>query len=373
MVNLAPLLDAVRPAIDARLVEMFTRMQFILGGQVSSFESEFAAAMGGAHCVGVSTGTAALELSLRHAAIQGGVLTSALTSPFTATAILNAGCKPVFCDVAPETLLIDLDEAASKFARVNAAVPVHLYGQPVDMTRLAAIAKKSNVTLIQDACQAHSALSNGRPLPEFAPYTCYSFYPTKNLGCLGDGGAIVTSNRRADEHLRCLRDGGRKNGGQVAYFEGINARLDEIHACYLRAFLPRLASWNADRRWLASLYDRALADFEPVRPIQRAAGSVCHLYVVRCKSRDALREYLSARGIGSGVHYPVPLHLHPAFADGRRGRGEFPRAEKACKEILSLPLWPYMLESAVEQVVKAIREFYAGRAVRPTPRPPRKR
>ena len=212
--------------------------------------------------------------------------------------------------------------------------------------------------MIQDACQAHGAHFHGDSLAEFSRYVCYSFYPTKNLGCLGDGGAIVTNSLTIDRRQRAWRDGGRK-GGQVSYFPGINSRLDEMQACYLRAFLPQLGEWNAWRGRIARLYDEALLDCPGVRPVKRGPDSVHHLYVIRADRRDRLREYLAEQGIGTGIHYPVPMHLHPAFAMAKQKKGDLPHSEQACREILSLPLWPYLPESDAAQVAGAIRSFYS--------------
>jgi dTDP-4-amino-4,6-dideoxygalactose transaminase len=185
----------------------------------------------------------------------------------------------------------------------------------------------------------------------------YSFYPTKNLPCLGDGGAVLTDSRSVAHQLRLLRDGGRRSD-QSSRIRALNTRLDEMQACYLRAFLPKLAEWNARRARLAALYDQALAACGPLRPVARTPDSVCHLYVARAPRRDRLRQYLAQHGISTGVHYPVPLHLQPAFRHCGAKRGDLPIAERACRQILSLPLWPYMPESAVEQVAARIREFY---------------
>jgi dTDP-4-amino-4,6-dideoxygalactose transaminase len=186
----------------------------------------------------------------------------------------------------------------------------------------------------------------------------YSFYPTKNLGALGDGGAIVTSRPAIDRRLRQWRDGGRRGGRQVSYFKGVNSRLDELQCCYLRAFLTRLEEWNADRRRLSNLYDEALADCPDIRPVKTNQESVRHLYVIRARRRDALRSYLMAKDIGSGVHYPLPLHLMPAFKEAGLRKGDLPHAERACREILSLPLWPRMPDSMIIQVAETVAQFY---------------
>jgi dTDP-3-amino-3,4,6-trideoxy-alpha-D-glucose transaminase len=346
MVNLRPLLAATKAAWRANLARMFERSHFILGEQVDSFEREFAATLGAKFAVAVGTGTAAIELGLRAAGLPAGseVMVPALTSLFTAQAVLAAGCRPRFADIDPETLLLDPHPTA----RTRAIIPVHLYGQPCPVPRVPGVA------VVQDACQAHGASHHGRAFTRSSPCVAYSFYPTKNLPCLGDGGAILTDSRTVAARLRMLRDGGRRND-QMARIAAINSRLDEMQACYLRAFLPHLPAWNAERVRLAELYDQALLDVDRVRPVGRVAGSVCHLYVVRATRREQLRKSLAARGIMTGVHYPVPLHLNRAFSDCKQKRGELPNAERACREILSLPLWPGMPDSAIDEVVEALR------------------
>ena len=361
MVDLRPLLLATAPAWKANLERLFARMQFVLGEQVAAFEQELAHAWGAGYAVSVGSGTAALELSLRAAGLgESGteVLLPALTSPFTAQAVLAAGCRPRFTDVDPETLLLDAADAEGRIRkRTGALLPVHLYGQPCAMGTLAKMARRRGVRLLQDACQAQGAQVDGRPLTRFSPAVAYSFYPTKNLPCLGDGGAILTDSRPVAERLRRLRDGGRHNN-QVSRARAVNSRLDEMQACYLRAFLPQLTAWNADRVRLAGLYDRALAGCPGVRPVVRQQSSVCHLYVVRAARRESLRGRLAKHGIMTAVHYPVPLHLQPAFNDCGLKRGALPVAERACREIVSLPLWPYMPEAAVLEVAERVREFY---------------
>lgn len=357
--NLRPALEATRPGWEANLKRLFEKMHFILGEQVTGLESELAAAFDAGFAVGVGNGTDAIGLALREAGVTGEVLTTSLTAPFTGIGILSAGCRPRFADVDPETLQMDPDDAGNRWKKKTAGmVCVHLYGQPCQLDRMLKLARGAGKPLIQDACQAHGATFGGKALTAFSPHVAYSFYPTKNLGCLGDGGAIMTRNRKVADRLRMLRDGGRK-GGQVTYLPGINSRLDEMQACYLRAFLPHLKDWNEQRRQIASRYDAALAGCRGVRPVVRTAESVCHLYVIRAARRDRLRQYLAERGIGTGIHYPVPMHLHPTFADCGLKRGDLPHAEKACKEIVSLPVWPGLTLDQAEEVAGRVREFYA--------------
>jgi dTDP-4-amino-4,6-dideoxygalactose transaminase len=364
MVDLRPQLSAAQPDTRRHLKRLFERVHFILGEQVSSFEREFASHLEASYAVGVGSGTAALELCLRSASLPRAkreVLTSALTSPFTAQAILAAGALPRFADVDPKSLLLDPDDAAERVTRkTGALLPVHLYGQPCNLKRMAALAAEHRIALIQDACQAHGARYGGRAFTRYSPWVAYSFYPTKNLGCLGDGGAVVTASAGVAREIRLLRDGGRDND-QCSRMPALNSRLDEMQACYLRAFLPHLDDWNGRRARLAARYDEALAGCTSVEPVRRSPESVNHLYVIRAKNRHRLRAYLQQHEIITAIHYPRPLHLHPAFAVCGAKPGSFPQAEKACREILSLPLWPYMSESAVRRVVELVRAFYQRR------------
>lgn len=338
---------------------MFARSHFILGEQVAAFEGELAAAFQARFAIGVGSGTDAIQLCLREAGASAReVITSALTASFTGIGILAAGCLPRFADVNPRTLEIDPEDAGNRMTRRTAAfVPVHLYGQPCAIDSFARMARAHRKLLVQDACQAHGAQCGGKPFTEFSGWVAYSFYPTKNLFCLGDGGAILTNRASSARRLRALRDGGRR-GGQISYMAGVNSRLDEMHACYLRAFLPRLNEWNEDRRRTARLYDQGLKDCPAVGMVERTEDSVCHLYVIRAHRRDRLRQHLASQGIVTGVHYPAPLHLQPAFRDCGLRRGDLPHAEKACREILSLPLWPRLPATSAEEVIERIRRFY---------------
>lgn len=356
--NLRPLLRATSLDWRANLRRLFERSQFILGDELRAFEVEFASALGGKFSVGVANGTSAIELCLRDAGVTSGeVITSALTAPFSGVGIRAAGAIPKFADIDPETLQIDAADAAARItSRTRALMPVHLYGQPCALDQFVKLARKHKIPLIQDAAQAHGASFDGKPLAAFSRYIAYSFYPTKNLGCMGDGGAIITGNASIRARLTILRDGGR-HGDQVAHSFGVNSRLDELQCCFLRAFLPHLGDWNAQRALLASIYDAELRDLSDLRLVKRTEGSVHHLYVIRAERRDLLRAYLAKQGIGTAVHYPVPLHKHPAFAQ----KGSLPHAEQAVKEIISLPLWPYLKESTARRVAGQIRRFY-GRA-----------
>lgn len=353
MFDIAPQLAATEAAWKANLERLFERMHFIGGEQLAAFECGFAEAMGAKFAVGVGSGTAAIELCLRAAGLGGSgreVIVPTLTSLFTAQAILAAGCVPRFADIDPATLLLDVAEVERLLGKKTGAIlPVHLYGHLCDLPRLAALALEARVALVQDACQAHGARYAGRPLADFSPYVAYSFYPTKNLGALGDGGAMVTDKASIAAKVRLLRDGGRRND-QISRIAAINSRLDEMQCSYLRAFLPHLHDWNARRGRLASLYDELLGEIGAVRPVPRGEGSVNHLYVVRIRGREKFRAELARRGVMTAVHYPVPLHRQPAFHSGDR----LPHAELACREILSLPLWPYLAAEDVREVVDSL-------------------
>jgi len=354
-VNLRPLLRATSRDWRANLRRLFQRSNFILGDELRAFEGEFAAALGGKFSVGVANGTSAIELALRDAGVTSGeVITSALTAPFTGVGIQASGATPKFADIDPDTLQIDAADAAARITRrTRALLPVHLYGQPCALDQFVKLAKKHKIPLIQDAAQAHGARFHGKPLAAFSRYVAYSFYPTKNLGCMGDGGAIITDNAATRARLTVLRDGGR-HGDQIAHSFGVNSRLDELQCCFLRAFLPHLNNWNAHRASIAAIYDEELRGCPGVTLVKRTGGSVHHLYVIRAERRDQLREHLASQGIGTAVHYPVPLHRHPAFSQ----KGSLPHAEQAVTEIVSLPLWPYLKESSARLVAGRIRRFY---------------
>lgn len=347
------------PRWRENLERVLARGQFVLGEELAAFEEEFARAMGARFAIGVGSGTNAIELCLRERCITSPdqeVIASPLTSPFAGLAVLAAGASLRFADVDSETLLLDPASVPDRITRRTVAiVPVHLYGQPCPLKRFVPLGK----LIIQDACQAHGAKCEGRPLTDHSDWVAYSFYPTKNLGCLGDGGAVITNDLSIAQRIRILRDGGRSgNQNQISSVAGINSRLDELQACFLRAFLPYLDERNERRRRVADSYDELLRGCPGIRLLKRAPESVNHLYVVRAERRDGLREHLLEQGISTGVHYAAPLHLQPAFAHCGAKKGDLPHAEKACDEIVSLPLWPNMPPQTVEIVAEAIRSFY---------------
>ena len=347
------------PDVDAAIRRVVDRGWFVLGPEVDAFESEFAAACGSAYSVGVGTGTDALALALRALGIGPGdeVITTPLSAAYTALAIMMAGARPVFADVNPDRLTLDPRAVEAAITPQTAAIlPVHLYGQPADMAPLVETASRHDLAIVEDCCQAHLATVEGRPVGSFGIAAAYSFYPTKNLGALGDGGAITTSDRGLAERLKRLR-----NGGQAARYHhvepGVNSRLDEIQAAVLRVRLRRLSRWTAIRRALAARYRRALAGGPVVVPPELEPGHVYHLFPVRCPARERLRAHLSAAGIETLIHYPVPIPRQPALATERPA--DCPAADLVCREVFSLPLHPSLPEAAVDEVAGAIGRFGA--------------
>ncbi|MBI5281501.1 MAG: DegT/DnrJ/EryC1/StrS family aminotransferase [Candidatus Solibacter usitatus] len=364
VIDLSTGIAEVRAAWEGRLERILADPHLILGPEGAAFEGEFARATGAAQVVACGNGTAAIELCLRESGVTRGsdeVWTTPLTAPFTGIGIISPGASIRFADIDPVTLLLDPDDAGNRATRrIKALVAVHLYGHVCEMGRLRTLARSRGAVLIQDAAQAHGASFQARPLTAFGRFVTYSFYPTKNLGCLGDGGAIALGSGTVAARLSSLRDGGRgpRTADMISRLKGINSRLDEVQAAYLRAALPRLGEWNARRGAIAEGYDQRLAGCPGVTLLPRPPGSVNHLYVVRAKRRERLREFLAARGIGTGVHYPVPLHLHPAFRLCGLKRGDLPHAERAAREVLSLPMWPQMAPALVDEVAEAICRFY---------------
>jgi dTDP-4-amino-4,6-dideoxygalactose transaminase len=354
---------ALRPEIDAALSRVLASGWFILGPEGEAFEKELAAACGARDAVAVANGTEAIQLALEALGLAAGdeVITSPLTAAFTALAVLRAGARPVFADLDPVTLNVSpeaVERAATPHTR--ALLPVHLYGHPVDLDPLLEIARRRNVPLVEDTCQAIGAQYKGRPVGAISGIGALSFYPTKNLGALGDGGAVLVNDAEVARRLRRLRNGGQSDRyrHEVA---GINSRLDEIQAALLRAKLAHLPAWTDRRRTLAARYHDALAGAGVVLPAEQPyARAVYHLYVVRHPRRDALAAALRERGIGTLVHYPIPLHLQPAFAEMGYRKGDFPVAERAADEILSIPLFPEMTDAQAEAVARAIREVAPG-------------
>lgn len=357
--NLKPLHAQLAEELESATQRVLKSGWYILGPEVEAFERAFAAYHGVAHAVGVANGTDAIELALRAAGIGPGdeVITVAHTAVATVCAVERAGAKPVLVDIEPETYSMSPTAAeAAITSRTRAILPVHLYGHPADLTPLAEIAAKHHLLLIEDCAQAHGALHQNQRVGTVGQLGAFSFYPTKNLGAYGDGGAVITNDAQLATRLRSLR-----NYGQVSRYEhaerGINSRLDEMQAAILAVKLAHLDEHNNQRRVLASQYTQLLQDTNLVLPSSRSGvAHVYHLYVVRHPGRDGLREALQQRGVGTLIHYPVPVHRQAAYADLGYGAGSLPVTERLAGEVLSLPMYIGLKPADIEQVAAAIHD-----------------
>jgi dTDP-4-amino-4,6-dideoxygalactose transaminase len=350
--HLAEESDAVREAIG-RVID---RAWFVLGPEVESFEQEFAAASGATHAVGVGNGTDALALALRALGIGAGdeVITTPLSAAYTAIAIVMAGARPVFADIDPERLTLDPGAAERAITeRTAALLPVHLYGQSADMAAFAALARRKGLALVEDCCQAHLATCAGQPVGTFGAAGAFSFYPTKNLGALGDGGAVITGDAALAARIGRLRNGGQTD--RYRHVEiGVNSRLDEMQAAILRARLPLLRARTEQRRALAAHYRSQLVGAPVMVPPEIDPGHVYHLFPIRTRGRAALQDRLRAAGIDTLVHYPTAITQQPAFE--KADSADCPQAVRAADEVLSLPLHPRLTVQAVTTVAEAIRK-----------------
>jgi len=316
---------------------------FIGGPQVEAFEKEFAAFCGGGYCVGLNSGTDALRFALMAAGVGPGdeVITVPHTFIATTEAISQTGAALVFVDIDPATCCIDVNQIEGRItSKTRAIVPVHLYGQPADMDPILEIARKHNLAVIEDACQAHGALYKGRPAGSMGTAGCFSFYPGKNLGAFGDAGAVVTGDDKLAQTLRMLREHGQSR----KYYhdmEGYTGRLDAIQAAVLRLKLKRLADWNRARRDHAAFYTELLADIPGVTVVREAdfTQSVYHLYVILVDRRDELQQFLAEKGVSTGLHYPLPLHLQKAYKRMGFKKGDYPVSERTAEHLLSLPMY----------------------------------
>ena len=346
-----------RPAVEAAIRRVVERGWYVLGPEVDAFEQRFAEACGAVHAIGVGTGTDAIAIILRGLGIGPGdeVITTPLSAAYTALACVMVGARPVFADIDPRRLTID--PAAIEAAvtpRTAAILPVHLYGQPADMRALMAVAEAHGLAVVEDCCQAHLATCDGRPVGSFGVAAAYSFYPTKNLGALGDGGAITTGDAALAAKMKRIRNGGqtdRYHHGEL----GVNSRLDEIQAAILSARLPLLPGWTAARRAHAAAY-RTLLDGAGLEiPPECDAGHVYHLFPVLSPLRDQLQGALRAEGIETLIHYPVPIPRQPALE--AQAPAVCPAADRVCAQVFSLPLYPGMPDADAHMVVEAIRRF----------------
>jgi dTDP-4-amino-4,6-dideoxygalactose transaminase len=348
------------PGDDAAIVRqaierVVTRGWFILGPELEAFEQEFAAACRAEYAAGVGTGTDALAIALRALGIGAGdeVITSPLSAAYSALAIMMAGARPVFADIDPNRLTLDPDAAAAAVTpRTAAIMPVHLYGQAADMPAIADVARRHNLAIVEDCCQAHLASCQGRPVGSDSAAAAYSFYPTKNLGALGDGGALTTNDSALAARAKRLRNGGQSDKYRHDEF-GVNSRLDEMQAAILRTRLPLLAGWTERRRALGRRYRKALEPIDTVVvPPELDAGHVYHLFPVRSSAREAMQTHLQSAGIETLIHYPIPIPRQAALAPEQPA--DCPIAAQVCGEIFSLPLYPSLPDSAVADVAAAM-------------------
>jgi dTDP-4-amino-4,6-dideoxygalactose transaminase len=361
LVDLKSQYQSIRPLVDAAIQRVIERSTFILGPEATQFERAFAQYVGAKRAVGVASGTAALQLALLACGIGKGdeVITTALTFVATAETISHTGAKPVFVDIDPRTYNLDPNRVeAALTPRTRAIIPVHLYGQPAEMESLLDIATRHGLWLIEDAAQAHGAAYRGRRCGSIGHLACFSFYPAKNLGAYGDGGAVTGNDEDLLARVCKLRDHGRTSKYQHDEL-GYGERLDALQAAVLGVKLSFLDEWNEARRRHAKLYDKLLQDSAVVTPIEAPdTHHVYHLYVVRTPRRDALVTYLQAHGIEVGIHYPLPLHRQPVYLKLGYADVVLPEAERAASEVLSLPMYPELTMEQVGYVVERVKEFF---------------
>lgn len=350
-----------KEGLEDNIVQVLAKAHYIEGPNVAAFEKAFAEYCSTKYCIAVDNGTCAIQLAMIALGIGAGdeVIVPAHTFIATAAGVAMANATPVFVDADPEHWQLDPEQIEARISpRTKAVIAVHLYGQPAKIERIAEICKKHGLLLIEDSAQAHGAHVNGRRIGSFGEISCFSFYPAKNLGAFGDGGGMTTNNTDIDTQLRQLRNHGRINKYEHG-FVGYNYRMDEMQGLVLLTKLRHLDKWNEARRKVAATYREKLNDL-PVFIPQEIAGTdpVYHLFPVACERRDDLAIHLAENHIDSGVHYPLPLHLQPAFKHLGYQQGEFPTSERIGREELSLPIYPFMTEEQVDHVCEATRSFF---------------
>ena len=354
---------SIKGEVDAAILGVLESCEFTLGSEVVAFEKEFAAYCGAAYGMGVNTGTSALHLALLAAGVGPGdeVITVPFTFIATASAIDYTGATPVFVDIDPRTFTIDVSAIEAAITpRTKAILPVHLYGQPADMDPILEIARRHGLVVIEDACQAHGAEYKGRRVGSLGDLGCFSFYPGKNLGACGEGGMVVTDNPAYARTVRMLRDwGAEKKYHHV--LKGFNFRLEGLQGAVLRVKLRHLETWTEARRAAAARYDALFTGSTVATPVASTGNRhVYHLYVIRTGQRQRLQEALLARGVQTGIHYPTPVHLLPAFASLGHHVGDFPHGERAAAEVLSLPMFPELTPAQTAAVANAVIELSAA-------------
>ncbi|MDB6088772.1 MAG: Glutamine--scyllo-inositol transaminase [Gammaproteobacteria bacterium] len=359
-VDLRTQYHSIKGEIDAAIAGVLESCQFTLGSEVEKFEEEFAAYTGSTFAIGVNTGTSALHLALLAANVGPGdeVITVPFTFVATVAAIHYTGAKAVFVDIDPRTYTIDPAQIeAAVTSRTKAIIPVHLYGQPADMDPIMVTAKKRGLIVIEDACQAHGAEYKGKRVGSIGDFGCFSFYPGKNLGAYGEGGLVTTQKGEFNRIVRMLRDWGAERKYQHV-LKGYNYRLEGIQGAVLRVKLKCLERWTEERRAIAARYDLHFAGSRIITPqAMPYARHVYHIYAIRADRRSRWQEELQAQDIQTGIHYPTPVHLLPAYADLEYREGQFPHSEKAANEVLSLPMFPELTAEQTDTVAHAVLEL----------------
>jgi dTDP-4-amino-4,6-dideoxygalactose transaminase len=346
----------IRPEIDWVL----ENTAFVLGNKVGNFEEKFAAYCGRKHCVAVNSGTSALHLALLASGIKAGdeVITVPNTFIATAEAISYCGAKPVFVDIDPVSFNMDVSKIESAITeKTKFILPVHLYGQAVDMGPVLEIASKHNLKVVEDACQSHGSEYKGKRLP-YSDIGCFSFYPGKNLGAYGEGGAVVTDDEEVADKIRAFRDHGQTKKYYHDYV-GFNARMSGFQGAVLGVKLNHLDSWIDGRRKAAELYGSLLNGVVEIPAESSGNKHVFHLYVIRVKEREKFMEFMSSKGVGVGIHYPIPLHMQKAYSSLGYKMGDFPVSEEIANEIVSLPMYPEISEEQVSYVCDCVKEFFS--------------
>jgi len=362
--NLKEQHDSLKQQINAATTEALNSMHWLLGPQTEQFETEFAKTIGVKHCISCSSGASAIQIALKAAGIGPGdeVITTPFTFIATTSSVSLTGAKFVFADIDPVTYNIDVADVERKITKnTKAILPVHLYGYPANMDAIMHLANEHGLKVIEDCAQAHLATADGVMVGGIGDAGCFSFYPSKNLGACGDAGCITTNDDEIAARCRSLRHSGRALGKAYEYdLEGSTLRMDEIQAAILRVKLPHLEEWTEKRRKAAAWYEEGLSGVPVVLPPTPPAGysQSYYVYTIRCERRDELQAYLKEKGISSAVYYPVPLYKQPAYAHLGFKAEDYPQAEKAAKEVLSIPMFPEITQEQVGRVCDAIRDFY---------------
>ncbi len=359
LMNLPLQYQKLKKEIDNSIKGVIEESDFILGKELHLFEKEFADYCDAKYCFGVSSGSTALELALKAIGIKNGdeVICPTLTFTATAAAIVNMGAIPVFGDIDPKTYNLDSNQIIKKITKkTKAIIVVHLYGQITNMNEIWEIARKYKLKIIEDAAQAHGAAYKNKKVGSWGDAACFSFYPSKNLGCFGDGGAVVTNNSKIAKNISLLRDHGRvsKYNHKIV---GYNGRLDNLQAAILRVKLRYLDGWNQKKQQIAKYYSEKLSDIY-IRPFKFPNSShVYYVYTLRHSKRNLIINLLMEKGINSAIYYPTPLHLQPAYSYLKYRKGDFPIAESICKDIFSIPIYPELTSGEIKYIVKSLNEI----------------